>query len=191
MFLPVFSQCSRSRTAILAHSACLRLFDVSALNRTPLGFSCPMLQQLPWKQVTALTLSCLHLSELFEFLSRCVHISQLTVQDLMCWRSFSNARLITLSSLTDIRIELLDYSNDDFASFRDFFSNLTTPTLKHLTISYEKYDDTPGPRPNLTPLPSSFGDPRTTIHLRLPLSVSTNSPSRTPIVYPFYVFYLV
>ncbi|THV04354.1 hypothetical protein K435DRAFT_202202 [Dendrothele bispora CBS 962.96] len=56
-------------------------------------FSFPVFQQFPWAQITTFELSKLHVLDLWKFLERCNHLSELTVREVKCSSSDLSSNL--------------------------------------------------------------------------------------------------
>ncbi|THU92861.1 hypothetical protein K435DRAFT_780083 [Dendrothele bispora CBS 962.96] len=100
-------------------------------------------QQFPWAQITTLKLSTLRVSDLWKFLGRCAHLSELTVhnirrQELARRQSYldlmNRTNFFTFLGLASIDIRFED-SKDLAHALTIIFSKMTAPALKHLTLS--------------------------------------------------------
>ncbi|THU78160.1 hypothetical protein K435DRAFT_876951 [Dendrothele bispora CBS 962.96] len=129
----------------------LRRLEITAVNLSMGGplhkCNSSIFQQFPWAQITTFKLSMLHVLELWKFLGRCIHLSELTVRKVHCfdlayrqdYLDFMNTpELFTLPHLISIDIEFYE-SNDLDCALSVLFSKLTAPVLKHLTISAPWY----------------------------------------------------
>ncbi|THV04352.1 hypothetical protein K435DRAFT_202198 [Dendrothele bispora CBS 962.96] len=116
----------------------------------PRDFGSPVFQQFPWPQITTFELWQLHVLDLWKFLDRCNHLSELTVREVECSNSslsssnlagsrhyldlVNRLELVTLPCLSSIDIQF-QFSVELDCGLTVFFSKLTAPALRHLTVS--------------------------------------------------------
>ncbi|THV04322.1 hypothetical protein K435DRAFT_201920 [Dendrothele bispora CBS 962.96] len=116
-------------------------------------FGSPIFQQFPWAQITTFKLSTLHVLDLWKFLGRCIHLSELTVCRVECTSPdpsdfnlagsrlyldlVNRSELVTLPCLTSIDIHFSGYEPELDCGLTVLFSKLTAPALEHLAVSID------------------------------------------------------
>ncbi|THU82814.1 hypothetical protein K435DRAFT_441382 [Dendrothele bispora CBS 962.96] len=126
----------------------LRSLQLSLESRSEVPISTAPLQAFPWAQLITLKLTSMDSPRYFNVLRGCVHLTKLEL--IMYTYDYSLSHddppsddgtdVVTLDHLNDLKFGTEDFGYELRPLLVEGFSRMTTPALKHLTISCSKPD---------------------------------------------------
>ncbi|THU75283.1 hypothetical protein K435DRAFT_881172, partial [Dendrothele bispora CBS 962.96] len=130
----------------LCQAARLRCLHLNLFHAPEISILTAPLQAFPWAQLTTLCLVCMNCPPQFNIICACMHLTKL---ELLMDREYAygdlpshnGTDLVTLKHLNDLRFEMGDFNGYELRPLLiEVFSRMTTPALKHLTVSFPSPD---------------------------------------------------